>query len=199
MQLQTDAQGLPVNGTMVPQGDDRSLVVIFHKEAVQNNYKSEQEGRPIFDDVDFVKILTPGDRNTVVDRPVKPDDKTRFPQHWAQYLAMGEVATTGTPVEHWPRLTPSQVAEAKHSNIPTVEHLAQMSDSVVSNMGTGWMGLRTEAKAFLDKAKDAATAQHHAAENDRLRGDLRASQELVAELAKRVEALEAKPDKRKAA
>ena len=44
---------------------DSKLFVVFYMKAVKNGFKSEQEGRPIFDDVPHIRIYTPGDKTNV--------------------------------------------------------------------------------------------------------------------------------------
>ena len=67
-------------------GDDK-LYVIFHMDIVKDEGKSVEEGRPIFNDVEFVQIFVPGDKTNVIDRPIRPSDKARFPK---QYQAFKE-------------------------------------------------------------------------------------------------------------
>lgn len=188
MQLQTDAAGVPVNATMIPQGDDRGLVVMFYNKAEQNNFKSTQEGRPIFDEIVFIRILVPGDRTKTVERPCREDDKQRFPMAWANFKNQVPASLAGTPVQQWPRLSVSQVAEAFAGNIFTVEAIGELSDQQVSSMGMGWSQLRTEAKAFIAKAADGAIVQ-------RLASDLSSRDEKILALENQVRELGALVEK----
>jgi hypothetical protein len=65
-------------------GDDK-LFIQFRNHYVPDVENSEAEGRPIFRDCPFIRIITPRRRDNVVDRPVRPEDKMRFPRQWAQY------------------------------------------------------------------------------------------------------------------
>ena len=48
-------------------GADTRLAVNFYKKAVENPVKTEMEGRPIYEDRIFVRILVPGDNLSIID------------------------------------------------------------------------------------------------------------------------------------
>jgi hypothetical protein len=58
---------------------DSRLAVMFYSKPIENEFQSMAQGRPIFEDRDFVKIFVPGDPTTVVDTFVREDHKARFP------------------------------------------------------------------------------------------------------------------------
>lgn len=153
----------PENGQMIPQGDESKLLVIFYDHAVQNAFRSTQEGRPVFDKQVWIKIMAPGNKNQIVERKSRDEDRERFPAAWHRYTNRITEAASGTPIEQWPRVSVSQVAEMKAMNILTVEHLAGLSDSVCQKM-MGLDRLRTEAQAYMKAAADSAYAQRLAAE-----------------------------------
>lgn len=140
------------------KADDR-LYVIFYKGAIKDGFRSEQEGRPIFKDVDFIKIFVPGDKNSVIERPVEENDKNRFASRWEKYLKKqdGQYAS-GTPLNMWPQLTPSQIAEMNAMNIFTVEQLAELPDGFAQKI-LGAHELRRRAKVFLDVSRKDGEAQ----------------------------------------
>ena len=47
----------------------------FYQEPVQLGYLSEQEGRPVFEDRDFIEIIIPGDMSNIIAREVTENDK----------------------------------------------------------------------------------------------------------------------------
>lgn len=137
--------------------DDHKLVAFFHTEAVQNNFKSKEAGRAIFEDVVFITIITPGSRDTHV---AKADDnyKRRFPKQWAQFEANEKAEVTGTPLSTVPWLTRSQISEFNAVNVRTVEQLADLPDG----LGQKFMGiqdLKSRAKTFLQAAAGEAVNQ----------------------------------------
>lgn len=152
---------------------ENGALIEFYRDAVQNNFKSAQEGRPIFDEKDFVRIQTPGDTRTVIHRVASEQDKQRFPKSWQAYQRGVEMAQEGTPLEEWNLASRSQVKELKHIGIATVESLASVSDSNLQKMGPGYTQLRKRAQQYLDSSQDDAKATAIAREleaaNERIR------------------------------
>jgi uncharacterized coiled-coil protein SlyX len=173
---------------------DSKLYVVFHMEAIQNGFRTEQEGRPIFDDVPHVRIHVPGDKTSVVDRPVIEEDKQRFSAQWEKFQKGMTQSPDGTPIEQWPLLTIGQVHEFKALNVMTVEQLAGMADANAQRF-MGGNELRRKAKAFLAVAKDSAEAQRLVSANAELESRLATQDQTIAHLMTRLEAME---DKRKA-
>jgi hypothetical protein len=171
-----------------PVADSEGLIAEFFPHAIQNNHRSSIEGRPIFDTYPYVRILIPGDKHSVVERKATDADKARFRRQWEAFQQGLAPVETGTPIEQWPQLTVSQVAEFKAMHIRTVEHLAGLSDGNIAKLGPGGRGLVEKAKAFIAQAKDTAEAQRLAGENEHLKSEIAALKEQVAQLALRLEA-----------
>src|SRR6185295_8097500 len=106
---------------------DEKLLVIFHWDIVKDDMQSIEEGRPIYRDTEFVRIFVPGDKNNVIDRPVRPGDKTRFPKQYDAFKAGAgeEGQLDGTPLKDWPMVGRAQCAELHYFGIRTVEQLAE--------------------------------------------------------------------------
>jgi hypothetical protein len=144
---------------------DNRLHARFYKHAVQNNFRTEQEGRPIYDDIDMIEVQVPGDKLTSVHSIVREDHKRRFPQQWAHFHNQheGDQALAGkTPLEHWPRLTRAQVAELRHLHFRSVEDIAHASDTQLQSLGmcAGMSSykFRDVAQQFLKLAGDESAA-----------------------------------------
>lgn len=136
----------------------------FHMKAVKNEFRSAAEGRPIFDNMEYVEIHIPGDRMTQVDRRVKPEDRTRWPEAYAAFKEERAQVADGLPLETWAGLDRAQVEELKHFRIHTVEQLAGLSDEQVTNIGMGGRALRDAASRFLQTMEGAAPTEKLAAE-----------------------------------
>lgn len=131
----------------------------FHKYAKLMKQKSIAAGRDIYEDRDYVEILTPGDTRSIVDREVRDEDKQRWPREWAAYEAGNELSVIGTPLEKWPLVgSPSMVKTLKAMNINTVEDLAGLTDAALGNVGMGARNLREAAKLWLADANDKGSA-----------------------------------------
>lgn len=142
---------------------DNKLFVQFYMKAVHNKFKSNQEGRPIFDEVEYIKIMIPGDRNANIDTPVTEEYRMRFAERYKKFKDRGSQAQSGTPLEVWPQLTVGRVAELKALNIFTVEQLAATDDTHGHKI-MGFNDLRTRAQAFLSTAEGDAQNSKLAAE-----------------------------------
>ena len=154
------------------QSKETGVIPEFEIKMIKNNYKSEKEGRPIFDEVEWITIRVAGDRNNVVSSKVRDEHRQRFPHHYAVFKSGEQVANSGTPLEEWPVITRSMAANLKALNITTVEELAGLSDQGIINIGHGGRDLVNQAKAFIEMAKEGADPQHYAAENQRLNDEI---------------------------
>jgi len=133
---------------------DKRLFVTFFSEAVQNESQTLEQGRPIFDDVDMIRIMYPGSKDTTVG-VAHYGYQQRFPKQWAQYKAEQDQTTSGTPLSSVPWLTKAQVAEMLAMNLRSVEQLAGMPDNVAQRF-MNHHALKQQAQAYLDAAAGAA-------------------------------------------
>ena len=163
---------------------ESNLFVSFYTEAVEIKAESEKQGRPVYRDVPFIKIVVPGDVNNIIERKASKEDEQKFPKAWARYKAQEADVMEGTPLEQWPQMSRSLVKEAKFFEIHTVEQLAGLSDINVSKMGMGYLELRNKAKAYLVAAAGTAGETAQAAENQRLKDMIADLQKQMSELSK---------------
>jgi len=155
----------------VQHGTDQGLFVQFYLESLKDEEETTLQGRPIFRDVEFIKIIPVGDKNTIVCRPVKttddagtPPDSVRWPQQYAAFKAQQEQPLVGTPITEWPPISKSQALMLKGVNVHTVEALAAVSDSNLVNLGMGARELRDKAIAYLKSAEGSSGVSALAAE-----------------------------------
>lgn len=149
-------------------GNDKSDTAIprFSTRPVQNNFKTAQEGRPVFEDRDFVEILVPGDRKITWDGLVKEEHKQRWPRQYAAFKAQTELPLEGTPVEHWAAITRSQAEELKFAHVRTIEQLASLPDDALNkSVSMGGYALREKAQRHLEQLAGSAPMEKLAAEN----------------------------------
>jgi hypothetical protein len=135
--------------------DDDKLYVKFEVRAVRNEFKSNQEGRPIFYDQEYIQIIVPGSRD-ISTFPLDDHYKGRFRKAYDKWKANTEATTIdGTLLSELPWLSKSQIAELNYSNIHTVEQLANLSDAnALKFMGNHSM--RERAKNYLAAAAGEA-------------------------------------------
>lgn len=145
-------------------GDD-SLFVVFYMGILRNDAKSTAEGRPIFDDVEFARIMAPGDRNNVIDRPATAEDRRRFSKQYALFKEgkKEDDQISGTRLTDWPMLSRAQCEEFRYLGLRTVEQLAEVRDDILTRV-PGMHNLKQVAKVWLGKAKNTAEAALQAKE-----------------------------------
>lgn len=162
---------------------DKSLAVAFAMKPLLQEFRSAQEGRPIYEDVPFIRIHIPGDKNTVLERAVTDMDKRRFEDKWLRFLKAHETDApeVGTPLSVMPWVSPAQVAELKYFNITSVEDLAELSDVHLGKL-MGGNKLRDRAKQFLSAAE--ANKQQTALEkhNEQLQAQMASMQDQINKL-----------------
>lgn len=178
---------------------DDKLFVTFFKHPRKDEKKTLEEGRPMYNDEDYVRIMVPGDKDSIVVRPARDSDKQRFAKQFAAYEQGEGEHHTGTPLKAWPMVTRGQVEELKFFGVHTVEQLADLADIHVQKfMGIGT--LKEQAKAFIQQSKETAPlVQLNAALEDK-DAEIAALTEAVNDLKGIVTDLQAdkKPAKKKA-
>src|SRR5271166_1464648 len=114
-------------GTVEYGGGDKSLVVFFYNKAVPQPGKSKAAGRPMYENVTFVRMAPPGEKLNIVDRPARGEDARRFPLQWAQFEKNAEQIPDGTPIDLLYPENPAISATLRASGVHTVEQCAEMS------------------------------------------------------------------------
>ena len=152
------------------QGADSRLAVQFYKRSVKQDIASDEAGRPIFKEFDFIRIMIPGDNLTEIDTYAQESHKQRFPRQWAHYQnqVSNHQDIIGTPLDQWPQVTRSQAEELRGLKFHTVESIANCSDQQLQRIGmvAGMSphNFRLKAKAFLNLATDSAEVAQREAE-----------------------------------
>lgn len=168
---------------------DKKLYVVFRNHYVKDEVKSIAEGRFVSLPTVFCKIFVPGDRNNVVDRPVRPDDQFRFAQQWARFQAGQAQSAIGLPLEEWPAVTAGMIEELKYLGFQTVEQVADANDGAAQKF-MGIQDLKNKAKAYLALANgDNAAITKMTAENAEMKAQNKILADTVAALNSKVDQL----------
>jgi hypothetical protein len=134
-------------------GDDRK-VVLFYTKAVHHARKSQEQGKPVYENHIYVKISEPGEGNlNVTDRPVKDSDKQRWPRQWAQFQNNQKQIPDGTPIEMLFPNNPALGATLKSYGIHTIEQLSHLSAAGIETVGMGAQEWVNKAKSYTEKAE----------------------------------------------
>lgn len=135
---------------------DAALYVHFYSDVLPDAAKSADEGRAIYRETDFVMIMVPGDKYSIIKRPVQPRDLQRFQERYRAFKAgQSQEAVSGTPLHTVTWLTKAQVKELEYLNCYTLENLAGMPDSTTQKF-MAIQGLKQRAKDAIQAAKDSA-------------------------------------------
>ena len=140
---------------------DSLLHVRFYERALPNSFQTEKQGRPIFDNIVFIEIHTPGNQLNIIDRPKIVQDELRFLTQWQHYVAThsDDPAKQGTPLSQWPLLDVAKVEMLRAMKFFTVEQIAYSSDEQINHLGMlagmSPLSFRDRAKAYLEVARDA--------------------------------------------
>ena len=161
--MQVDTEGftdMAFGSGQPEQNNSHGLYAEFYPHAVQNTKKTLEEGRPIFEEADYIRIMVPGDKSSIIERPIRMGntpmhDNHRFAREFALYNQGSDQALVGTPLTEWPVISRSQCKELDFFNVKTVEQLSEMPDTAVQNFA-GVGKLREIAKRFIVQAKEGA-------------------------------------------
>ena len=170
------------------QDADSRLAVKFYKRAVKLEHETNEAGRPIYKDFDFVRIMVAGDNLTEIDTYAQESHKQRFPKQWLQYQASQDSSSEihGTPVEQWPLISQSQAQELRAIKFLTVESIANASDLQLQRIGmiAGMSphSFRDKAKTFLNLAEESAEASKRAEEINQLKQELALKEQETAKI-----------------
>lgn len=159
----------------------------FYNGTMRNDTKSAEAGRPIFDDVEMVRIRWAGNTknefhapaNDRSDRPiVDPATNDKYWPKWKDHPDFSDayeafkkgqaIASNGTPLEEWPTLSTAKRAELKAINIMTVDQLANLDAGGMKRLGIEGPKLKEQAKAYLDRAAGAAVDARHQQEREEM-------------------------------
>ena len=163
---------------------DDVLVVLFKYFAQENEAKSLEAGRPIYDDIEVCEIRAPGSRDVKVfpatafsrwlddphtGRQTKQTYAERFAHQYRQFKANAAQTKTGTPLDHAPFLSEGKRAELKAQNLYTVEALADIEGAELKNLGPSGREMKTKAMEYIAESKLAAPNKQMVAELEALR------------------------------
>lgn len=155
---------------------------------------SEKEGRPIFKAEEYIEILTPGDKDNILQRPVRDVDRYIWQDKYLAFKRGLSQETAGTPIEKWSGISAERAAEYLALKVKTVEQLAQIPDSSLTNFGFHTRAEREKAKAYVQVMAGQAPINELKAENDALKSRLEALEALAARgaMVEQAEAVEVK-------
>jgi hypothetical protein len=163
----------------------------FYMGLVQNDIKSKEAGRPIYDDIEMLEIKFAGNTKTEFhapasdrcDRPLRnPENNDRYYVRWFEHPDFAPLYEKfkagqgghiqGTPLSELPFLTEGRRAELRAINIHSAEQLASLSGAQIGKYGFGMGDLCKQAQNYLERAKGTELDVRHEREKDEMRAEL---------------------------
>jgi hypothetical protein len=177
----------------VPQGVGSNMYV-FETKPIEQKAASKEAGRPIYKEVDFIKIFSPGQKDYVIhevtDRIFLSHPQAK--ELYKRYKDGAAAPQEGTPLEEWPPISRAIAYELKALNIHTVENLAHAADAVTKQFGPNAYSLKEQAKEYLKAAEDSKHVTKMAAENQKLKEQIEMQAKQLQELSDKFDELESK-------
>lgn len=147
------------------------LHVEFYMHEPENGNQPWVLGKPVrMPAIPYVRIMVPGDKNSIVETPVRDKHKAEFPAKWLHFqmqcgLIDGGQDLPGFKVDEWDYLNPDQKRDLKYLRFYTVEQIAGASDAQVQKLGMGGMSLREQAKSAMRERMGGETRDALAAKD----------------------------------
>jgi hypothetical protein len=192
------------------KGPDGTILRFFYDTA-RNETATIAEGRPIFDTVLMVDVITPGQRTSTprfelertwaeqsikalgLNTSHKRSLKYRLYEEQIERFKANEKGSDlgGTPLKEWPRIDRGLAASLAAANIYTVEAVADLPDSRLDVLGLGGRAMREQARSYLAAAAGDSglsemteRATRAEAEVQQLKADLLIANSRIAEMEK---------------
>ena len=165
---------------------DKKLIVRFYMHPVEQAAQSIKAGRKIFKDTEYIEILTPGDKHSIIKRPVFDMDRRRFSEHYARFKAGQEQVVTGTPLSTLVWMSEARVKEYEYLHVFTVEQLAQASDGSQVAAVMGFQEDKRKAQDFLSTTAGDAPVNDLRAKLDERDAELQALKAQMETMAKQL-------------
>ena len=125
--------------------------VHFYYHPVLNPKLTAEKGQEIYEDKEYVLILSPGQRLSEVRRKASDKDKLQYAKQYQAFQAKRAQPIIGTPLGNLPGLMPARVKEMEYLNIRTIQQLLDVPDSALPKIGPDARQLQHQARAFLEK------------------------------------------------
>jgi len=146
---------------MGAQNPDDLLSVEFYWHEPVDKWASEEQGKIVKRDrMPFVRIMIPGNQNSILETAVTEHHKMRWPQKWLYWqmkegLIAGEGQVHGWSIEDWPELDEEIRRHLRFLRFQTVEQIAGANDHQVGQMGMGGLALRRKARDAMATRMDS--------------------------------------------
>lgn len=119
-----------------------------------------------FQQREYLQLLIPGDAKSSPEHLVDDRLRKRFAKNYQAFKEGRELPVDGTAIEHWLGADDHMTLLLRSMHLRTVEHVAEMTDTVKSAIGLGGGELQKRARAYLDIQKDVKKADESVAKDN---------------------------------
>lgn len=164
-------------------------IVVFYNDTKEDKSASHESGRPVFADVEMVRITFPADRQRTLVKPAHSsamvyDERGKrsrringkqvsyaqlYNEQYRAFKANESPTVRGTPLSEAPFLTEGKRRTLKALEVYTIEQLAATQ---AKSLGMGGVEMVEQAKAYLSKAEGSADVTRMAAEHAAMRAEI---------------------------
>ena len=164
----------------------------FYTKSVEDPEQTAEVGALVFKSVDMVEIRAMGSKDFMSKRvdKIKRYDPTmwnRLKAHYEAWQRGQEAPTDGIPLKEWALIAPHHCRTLMEHGVKTVQQLAKINDETMKLIPMEGRKLQQRAEAYLSADRTAErTAVQMAAmkeQMDRMAAELKAAQDMNAELA----------------
>lgn len=131
--------------------------VRFFKKDKLNEEKTKEAGRPIFDMLDKIEIISPGDKTNIVEKWATDEHRREYRAVYQAFLNdQSQEAASGTPLRIPGSIPPERIAEYNYGKVFTCEQLAAIPDSNLQHFGPYATAERARVRDFMQVMKGNA-------------------------------------------
>lgn len=128
-------------------GDSGLYVEFYVRDPEPDPLASKDAGYEVYSEKEWIKIVI--DPRSIIDRPVKEEDKDRFYEQYRRFHAKASSQVIGIPLTKAPFLPKPRAVMYERNDIYTVEQLAESTDNRLESLGMGTKDDREKAKKYL--------------------------------------------------
>jgi hypothetical protein len=151
----------------------------------------EPAGRQVYRRVEFIRIIIPGSRDNIIEKPLEPDYKARFADRYARWKKGEESGAIGTPIKEIPFIDCAMREELAYFGVHTAEQLLGMPEPAAQKF-MGVHTLQEKVKRWMSALQGDAT-KNYERDLQAKEAEMAAMRQALAELQSQLASLGAKP------
>ena len=169
---------------------NQKTFAIFLRKSVLDPWASREQGKPVHVSRDFCRIQHAGERDHI-EVPVKLDEHPQlYPRQWEAFQREVQQVPDGTPLTVLFPDQPHIADNLKHWNVLTVEQLAVLEGTALTNIGAGALEWKRKAVQFQEAAQTSAPLRHLEAQLEQRDDRIKQLEEALTATTARLDALE---------